>query len=130
MMVVFVNRNRDLTVAEQEFNRRLIGVRQMIERCIGLLKMRFRCLLGERKMRYHPTKAGNIIYSCVVLHNYLAFNRFDLMHDIDELQNFENINNHLPAQNLPLRNDRQQQQIRNLGENRRNQLAVQFQNAA
>lgn len=43
--------------------------RSTIERCIGVLKNRFRCIMGERKLRYAPQKIGNIIYSCAVLHN-------------------------------------------------------------
>ncbi|KAJ8911985.1 hypothetical protein NQ315_003267 [Exocentrus adspersus] len=33
------------------------------------LKMRFRCLLKERVLKYHPHKAGEIINACCVLHN-------------------------------------------------------------
>lgn len=43
--------------------------RSTIERCIGVLKGRFRCIMGERKLRYVPEKVGTIIYSCGILHN-------------------------------------------------------------
>ncbi|KAJ8909786.1 hypothetical protein NQ315_011196 [Exocentrus adspersus] len=43
--------------------------RSTIERCIGVLKARFRCIMGERKLRYAPEKVGNIIYACGILHN-------------------------------------------------------------
>lgn len=44
-------------------------VRNTVERCIGLIKSRFRCLLVDRKLHYHPTMAGYITNACVVLHN-------------------------------------------------------------
>lgn len=87
LMKIFDGNN--LTAAQQHFNRQLCGVRQIIERCIGLLKVRFRCILGERKLRYHPTKVGKIVYACATLHNFLISNRFNINRDIDEdlLQN-------------------------------------------
>ena len=74
-----------------------ILARNCIERCNGVLKTRFRyikmtfiglpnsqfnisviecyknfffrCIMGERKLRYTPPKCGNIIIACAVLHN-------------------------------------------------------------
>lgn len=43
--------------------------RSTVERCIGVLKTRFRCIMGERKLRYSPEKAGTIMYACAILHN-------------------------------------------------------------
>ncbi|KAG8234172.1 hypothetical protein J437_LFUL007330 [Ladona fulva] len=43
--------------------------RSVVERCIGLLKARFRCLLRHRVLEYSPLKAGRIVNACVVLHN-------------------------------------------------------------
>lgn len=74
-----LNRNQEL------FNLFHSRVRYLIERCIGVLKLRFRCILGERELRYHPTKASQIFNSCVVLHNLLIFNRFDVLRDIAEV---------------------------------------------
>lgn len=45
-----------------------------IERCNGVLKTRFRCLLKHRVLHYHPHKAGLIINACVVLHNLCIIN--------------------------------------------------------
>ncbi|KAL5237057.1 hypothetical protein ACI65C_004467 [Semiaphis heraclei] len=40
-----------------------------IERCNGILKMRFRCLLKHRVLHYNPERASKIIVSCCILHN-------------------------------------------------------------
>lgn len=64
------------TWAEIIFNIRLRKLRSLVERVIGLLKARFRCLLNERKLRYSPLMSGYIIYSCSVLHNFLIDNNY------------------------------------------------------
>lgn len=80
--------------------------------------MRFRCILGERKLRYLPRKAGSIIYSCATLHNFLIVNKFNMMRDIDEdmlrrVMNLQRNNNVI----------QHRQQVNNrLGEQRRNNL--------
>lgn len=61
--------------AQMIFNTLLKQMRSLVERVIGLLKARFRCLLGdERKLRYDHLSSGHIIYSCAVLHNFLITN--------------------------------------------------------
>lgn len=111
LMKIFDGRN--LTEAQEIFNRELCGIRQIIERCIGLLKVRFRCILGERKLRYSPTKVGKIIYSCATLHNFLIFNEYDIRRDVDQdlLQNVINDQNVDQAVNL-LQNNLRFGQIR------------------
>lgn len=64
------------TSAEKEFNVRLRSLRSLVERVIGLWKARFRCLLGERKLRYDHETSAYIIYSCAVLHNFLVDNNY------------------------------------------------------
>lgn len=64
------------TWAEVVFNIKLRKLRSLVERVIGLLKARFRCLLNERKLRYSPLMSGYIIYSCSVLHNFLIDNNY------------------------------------------------------
>lgn len=54
---------------EETYNQRHCSTRNCIERCNGVLKGRFRCLLGERVLRYSPEKVRTIVNACVVLHN-------------------------------------------------------------
>lgn len=44
-------------------------VRNTVERCIGVLKARWRCLLAHRVLHYNPVMSGKIVNACVVLHN-------------------------------------------------------------
>lgn len=46
-----------------------VKTRNVIERTIGLLKARFRCLLVHRVLHYSPEVAALIVNACVVLHN-------------------------------------------------------------
>lgn len=54
---------------ESRYNNAHKRTRNIIERCNGVLKMRFRCLLKHRTLHYKPVTACKIINSCVVLHN-------------------------------------------------------------
>ncbi|KAJ8940307.1 hypothetical protein NQ314_010754 [Rhamnusium bicolor] len=53
----------------ENFNRSLRQARCIIERCIGLLKMRFRSIMQERRARYDPHFMGKIVNCCACLHN-------------------------------------------------------------
>lgn len=46
-----------------------VQTRNTIERTIGLLKARFRCLLVHRVLHYKPKMAASIVIACVILHN-------------------------------------------------------------
>ncbi|KAM7312642.1 putative nuclease HARBI1 isoform X1 [Ixodes scapularis] len=57
------------STASGRFNKAHSSMRSVVERCIGLLKSRFRCLQRHRALYYHPTTATAIITACAVLHN-------------------------------------------------------------
>nr|CAH7743104.1 unnamed protein product [Callosobruchus chinensis] len=57
------------TQAEQNFDHHLKAVGASIERCNGVLKNRFRCLLKDTVLHYNQNKASKIINACVVLHD-------------------------------------------------------------
>ncbi|XP_069363515.1 putative nuclease HARBI1 [Maniola hyperantus] len=54
---------------EAIYTARHIKARNCVERCIGVLKGRFRCILKHRTLEYDPVKAGKIVNACAVLHN-------------------------------------------------------------
>ncbi|CAG5045205.1 unnamed protein product, partial [Parnassius apollo] len=54
---------------EELYTTRHVQARTCIERCFGLLKTRWRCLLRDRVLHYHPTVASKITLACCVLHN-------------------------------------------------------------
>ncbi|XP_055371910.1 putative nuclease HARBI1 [Condylostylus longicornis] len=62
-------RNTEEASLEARFNKKHAQGRNIIERTIGLLKSRFRCLLGARELHYTPQKATQIVNVCVALHN-------------------------------------------------------------
>ncbi|KAJ3649496.1 hypothetical protein Zmor_021236 [Zophobas morio] len=57
---------------EHRFNIAHRRARSCVERCIGVLKARFRCLIQERVLKYAPVKAGSIINACAILHNFMV----------------------------------------------------------
>lgn len=54
---------------QARFNKKHAKARNIVERTIGVLKGRFRCLLGARKLHYSPKKAVQIVNACCALHN-------------------------------------------------------------
>ncbi|XP_025424342.1 putative nuclease HARBI1 [Sipha flava] len=71
---------------EARYNNWLYKTRSIIERCNGVLKMRFRCLLKHRVLHYTPEKAASIINACAILNNICIINNLPLINnnDIDE----------------------------------------------
>ncbi|XP_013110337.1 putative nuclease HARBI1 isoform X2 [Stomoxys calcitrans] len=55
--------------AESRFNYIHSQARNVVERTIGVLKNRFRCILGARQLHYKPKMAGKITSVCAALHN-------------------------------------------------------------
>ncbi|XP_049272061.1 putative nuclease HARBI1 [Rhipicephalus sanguineus] len=51
------------------YNKELSSMRHVVERCIGMLKSRFRCLQRYRTLFYSPDRAGAIVSACASLHN-------------------------------------------------------------
>lgn len=117
LMTPFIGNN--LTLNQTIYNDIVVSARSLVERTIGLLKVRFRCTMGERQLRYHETKVSKIIVTCATLHNFLLLNGFEMFHDIDE-NDLRNVNNNqvpIVAPNLYLNANRV------AGEYRRNELA-------
>ncbi|RVE40290.1 hypothetical protein evm_015060 [Chilo suppressalis] len=54
---------------EEHYQKLHLSARNTVERCIGVLKARFRCLLVDRKLHYSPGVAARIANACCVLHN-------------------------------------------------------------
>ncbi|KAB0800379.1 hypothetical protein PPYR_06119 [Photinus pyralis] len=84
-------------IPEHFYNSRHKTIRSTIERCNGVLKMRFRCLLKHRVLHYSPEKASKIINACVLLHNLC------IEHNIETPQNEEaeqiDLGVHVPERN-------------------------------
>ncbi|XP_077506154.1 uncharacterized protein LOC144115606 [Amblyomma americanum] len=55
--------------AEGQYNAAHASMRCVVERCIGVLKSRFRCLQRYRTLHYEPERAVVIIAACAALHN-------------------------------------------------------------
>lgn len=72
---------------EERYTRQHIIARNCVERCIGVLKNSFRCLLRHRVLHYKPDKAAYIIYACAVLHNILRRHTMPLPLLVDEQNN-------------------------------------------
>lgn len=57
------------TQTEKLYNKLHIKARNVIERCFGVLKSRFRCLHKYRTLHYSPSKTSKIINAVITLHN-------------------------------------------------------------
>ncbi|XP_055707853.1 putative nuclease HARBI1 [Phlebotomus papatasi] len=69
--------------AEERYNIVHKRTRSVIERCIGVLKSRFRCLSKQRILMYSPKRAGAIINSCCTLHNIMVQQYYPLPSEDD-----------------------------------------------
>lgn len=59
--------------ARSRFNTALAKARSEVERTIGVLKNRLRCLLGARQLHYKPEKVAQIVNVCCALHNICVY---------------------------------------------------------
>lgn len=66
------------TNQEMRYNIAHKKARHQVERCIGVLKSRFRCLCRQRILMYDPATAGSIINACAVLHNIMIASNYPL----------------------------------------------------
>lgn len=101
LMVPFLNPPED-NPEQIRFNQRLCSARNSIERCIGVLKMRFRCLAVENRARYAPAFMGKVVTVCAVLHNMCFEYNMELPHfepgeqeNIPYVAGNNNINNNI-----------------------------------
>lgn len=75
----------DENTPEGRYTHAQIRTRNCVERVIGVMKAKWRCILKHRILHYEPGKARRIIRSCAALHN-IAMTMEDYAHDA---QNFE-----------------------------------------
>lgn len=97
LMTPFLNAQPN--TPEARYNHAHINARNCIERCNGLLKSRFRCLLKERMLRYSPENCGKIINVCAILHNICVSGNLELDNN---MVYEEEINNELFQNNAQL----------------------------
>lgn len=69
--------NGHLTPQQTRFNKKLSSARMMVERSIGLLKGRWRCLLDKLPMR-RTDLIPRYIIACCVLHNLCLLNNDEI----------------------------------------------------
>ncbi|KAM7307500.1 putative nuclease HARBI1, partial [Ixodes scapularis] len=60
---------RAVSTPAGRYNAAHASMRSVVERCIGLLKSRFRCVQKHRVLYHHPRIAGTIVAAFAVLHN-------------------------------------------------------------
>lgn len=75
-------RNPEERSLQSTYNTQHAKGRNIVERTIGVLKNRFRCLLRARALHYTPEKCTQIINVCVALYNICVFYNVQYSEDI------------------------------------------------
>lgn len=93
------------TPGEIRYNSKHKRARSAVERCIGMLKMRFRCL--TKPLMFRPERCSKIIVATACLHNYALSNNINLVEE-EYIHEEENGQNQHPMQaNIDAQNARQ-----------------------
>ena len=88
------------TRPEKNFNSSLTAVRSTVERCIGILKSRFRCLdQTAGKLLFTPERCIPIISACCKLHNLCR--KRNLPFDQTSIENIVEAENEFPNEATP-----------------------------
>ncbi|XP_054746643.1 putative nuclease HARBI1 [Anastrepha obliqua] len=91
--------------AEIKFNEMHSKCRNIIERTNGVLKNRWRCILGGRELHYAPEKAAQIIDVTCCLHNICIHFRANIPDTPDagaelNLPEIHDVHSNIPTQNM------------------------------
>ena len=76
------------SISQEKYNKSHKKTRNKVERAIGVLKSRFRCLCKESggAIQFDETTACNIFIACTMLHNYCIDRNFEEIISPDVLQ--------------------------------------------
>lgn len=73
--------------AEEAYNKNHACTRNIVERCIGLKKGRFRCLdKSGGTLLYSPAKVCKIVTAVAVLHNFCIDHRLPIIEEVEAFQ--------------------------------------------
>ncbi|XP_029348125.1 putative nuclease HARBI1 isoform X2 [Acyrthosiphon pisum] len=114
------------SAAEIHYNTKQMCTRSLIERCNGVLKARFRCLIKDRTLHYNPEKSSAIINACVVLHNLcITYNVPEYIYE--ELEE-NDMGIYQEVENNDVIHNNQQNRYLMLGRQQRNRIVQVLQN--
>ncbi|KAH7975254.1 hypothetical protein HPB49_025344 [Dermacentor silvarum] len=88
--------------AEGRYNTAHASMRSVVERCIGLLKSRFRCLQRHRALHYEPDRAANIVAACAVLRNLCLDEGDSAFDEVDDDDSSNSSSDNANGGSLPL----------------------------